>query len=475
MSTRITQGIMYSRALTNVQRGLSTLTQLQQQIASGRRISKPSDDPAAALRILPLRADLRDLEQLGQNGSLARESLDTSTASLEDASSLMTRVRELSTQAANGTLSSSDRASIGAEVEQLLSQLVGIGNSRDGDRYIFGGTATGEPPFRLEETAIGTRVNYVGNRESLSIDVAPGVTTELNLPGDAIFQVRDRGATTFAPAYGSSATGARPAGPGDTGIGFGQLAVTFAGLYTDAPSTVTAGSGATTALGGLSYAFTTGPNTLSIGGGPALPIPVTDGAFTTADGRTISLSVSGVPTTTSGTFTSTARLSTDGGRTGAIVTTFTGDNRAVTNSVDGSVLYVDTRAITRSGNEDVKYDGTFDAFTTLVALRDLLRNNNSLPNDKVRDRIAQMLPEITSAQDAVLDGLRELGFRSSSMDVLKNRVDNLRLARTQSLSNVEDTDIAESILALQQQDTSYQAALQVTAKVVQLSLQNFLR
>ena len=160
MSTRITQGMMYARALANIQHGQYGLTQLQQQVASGRRISKPSDDPAAALRILPLRADLRDLEQLSQNGTLARETLDTSTASLEDASSLMTRVRELTTQASNGTLSDQDRTSIGAEIEQLLSQLVGIGNSRDGSRYVFGGTATGAPPFRVEDTPIGTRVVY---------------------------------------------------------------------------------------------------------------------------------------------------------------------------------------------------------------------------------------------------------------------------------------------------------------------------
>ena len=475
MSMRITQSIMYSRALNNIQRGLSGLTQLQQQIASGRRISRPSDDPAAALRILPLRADLRDLEQLSQNGSLARETLDTSTASLEDASSLMARVRELSTQAANGTLSDSDRSSISAEVGQLLAQLVGIGNSRDGDRYIFGGTATGDAPFRVVETASGTRLEYGGNHETLSIDVAPGVSTELNLPGDEIFQVRNRGATRFSPAYGSSATGAAPAGPGDTGIGFSQLSVTFAGLHTDAPSTVTAGTGATTALGGLSYAFTTGPDTLAIAGGPAVPIPVANGNFTTADGRTISLTVSGVPATTSGTFHSTALLSTDGGVTGSTVTVFSDANKPVLNPADGSVLYIDARAITRTGREDVKFEGTFDAFTTLVSLRDLLRNNNGLPNQIVRDRIAEMLPEVSGAHDAVLDGLRELGFRSSSMDVLKNRVDSLRVARNQSLANVEDTDIAESILAMQQQDTSYQAALQVTARVIQLSLQNFLR
>lgn len=474
MSFRITQGMLYSRALIDVQRGLSRYAQLQTEVATGRRINRPSDDPAAALRILPLRNDLRDLSQLSDNVSLARETLNTSTASLEDASALLQRVRELTTQASNGTLSDSDRQSIGAEVDQLMSQLLGIGNSRRGDRYLFGGTANGAAPFELVTDAGGSRVVYHGNHESLEIDVAPGVSTGLNVPGDSIFQSRSRGATTFTAAVGSSATGAQPVGAGDTGVGFGRLDVTFAGLHTDAPSTVTAGAGLTSAVGPLAFAFTTAPDTLSVGGGAPVPIPVADGAFTTADGRRISLTVTGVPATTTGTFTARAGLSTDGGQTITEIASFGADVQ-VANSYDGSVLNVDVGALTSTGSEDVKYSGTFDAFTTLLSLRDMLANDSGLPNQTVRDRIAQMLTEVDGAHDAVLDGLRELGFRSSSMDVLKNRVEGLRVARTESLSIVEDTDIAESILELQRQDLSYQAALQVSARVIQTSLQNFLR
>lgn len=475
MSIRITQGMLYQRALIDVQRGLYRYSQLQQEVATGRRVNRPSDDPAAALRILPLRADLRELEQYTSNVSLARETIDTGAASLEDASGLMARVRELATQASNGTLSESDRNSIGQEVDQLLSQMVGIGNSRRGDRYLFGGTANGTNPFELVTDGGGTRVVYRGNRDSLSIDVAPGVTTALNVPGDGIFQARTRGATSFTPSYGSAATGAVPVGLGDTGVGFGRLQVTFAGLGSDAPATVTAGSGASTALGPLSYTFTTGPATLSIGGGPAVAIPVTDGTFTTADGRTLSLTVTGVPATTTGTFTARAGLSVDGGASIVEVGDFGAASVQVADSFDGTVLNVDVRSLVRTGSEDVKFDGTFDAFTTLVTLRDLLRNAEGLPSQLVRDRVAQMLPAVDQAHEAVLDGLRELGFRSASMDMLQNRVEGLRVARTESLSLVRDTDIAEAILELQRQDLSYQAALQVSARVVQTSLQNFLR
>jgi flagellar hook-associated protein 3 FlgL len=475
MSMRITQSMMYSRAKADVQSGLFRYTQLQQQVASGKRISRPSDDPAAALRILPLRNDLRNLDQLSGNVALAQETLNTGAASLEDASSLMQRVRELTTQAANGTVSPGDRQSIGAEVEQLLNQLVSIGNSKRGDRFLFGGTQNDTAPFELVEDSGGTRVVYHGNHDNLNVDVAPGVTTALNVPGDAIFQHRSRSSTTLTPASGSSATGIASAGGGDTGIGFGQLDVTFAGLHSDAPSTVTAGAGTTNALGQLAFTFTSSPDTLSVGGGPALNLPITDGAFTTADGRTISLSVTGVPATTTGVFTAKAGVSSDGGQTVVEVSDFSSNSVQVTNSYDHTVINVNTENLARTGQEVVKYGGTFDAFTTLITLRDLLRNGDGLADDTVRDRIAQMLSQVDHAHDAVLDGVRELGFRSSSMDVLKNRVEGLRISRTESLSNIQDTDLASAILDLQQQDISYQAALQVSSRVIQTTLQGFLR
>ncbi|HEX5052298.1 MAG TPA: flagellar hook-associated protein FlgL [Planctomycetota bacterium] len=471
---RITQNMLYSQALRDVQGGLGRYSRLQQEVASGKRINRPSDDPAGALRILPLRSDLENLDQLSNNVALARENLDTGAASLEDASALMQRVRELTTQASNGTLTSIDRRAIGAEVEQLLGQLVGIGNSRRGDRYLFGGTETGDAPFEIVTDGGGTRVVYRGNRESLEIEVAPGVTTKLDVPGDQIFMHRQRGATTFTAATGSVATGAQPLGFGDTGVGFGELEVTFVGLHSDAPSTVTAGTGPNNAVGPLTYAFTSSPDTLSVGGGPAVGLPATNGAFTTADGRTITLTVTGVPATTSGTFTARAGLSVDGGATITEVSDFTNPTQ-VTNSFDGTVLNVDVQNLTRTGAEHVKFGGTFDAFTTLVTLRDLLQNRDGLPDDTVRDRIAQMLTEVDTAHDAVLDGVRELGFRSSSMDVLDSRVQGLRVSRAESLSLVQDADLAESILDLQRQDIFYQAALQISARVMQTSLQGFLR
>jgi len=168
-------------------------------------------------------------------------------------------------------------------------------------------------------------------------------------------------------------------------------------------------------------------------------------------------------------------MSLDGGATVTNISDFSKTSVQLNNSNDGSVLYVDPTNLAQTGSENVRYSGTFDVFTTLAELRDLLRNDKGLSDGQVRDRIAGLLPEVDNAHNSVLDGLREIGFRSSSMDVLQNRVEGLRISRTESLSLVEDTDIAASILELQRQDLSYQTALQVSARVLQTSLQGFLR
>ena len=104
MSLRITQGMLFSRALQDIRNSQLGFARIQQQAATGRRVNAPSDDPIATLRIIPLTAELRDLDQLLDNNILARESMNSAAAGLEDASAIMQRVRELTTQAANGSL-----------------------------------------------------------------------------------------------------------------------------------------------------------------------------------------------------------------------------------------------------------------------------------------------------------------------------------------------------------------------------------
>ncbi len=473
MTIRITQGSLYARSLSDIQYSLRDSVKLQQQISTGLRVNRPSDDPAAALRIIPLKGEIRDLDRMLNNISLARESLNTGAASLEDASSIVQRIRELTVQGANGSISEGDRKSIAEEVDQLLEQMVSVANAQRGGRYLFGGTETGSPPFSLSNPGVTgqSRVSYVGNSDQVEVEIAPGVETAVNQPGDAIFMDHDRSATTF-----TGSTGAAPGPIMSSGVGFDTLDVAFSSIDVTGLTGVAQGTGTTTALGAYPYTFNSATNELTING---VTTPVSNGQNLVRVDNGLDTSVLALNLTLpisplTGTITSQATLSIDGGASTELVD-FSSSVVRVRDSVDGSILDVDVSSMNTIGKEEIEYGGTFDIFTTMISIRDLLRNDSGDTPGEVSASLSSMLDRIDTGHDDILDGLRSLGFRSSNMELMNNRVSGLKQTSEESLSQTRDTDIVEAIINFNRQDTIYQGALQVGSRVVQVSLLNFLR
>lgn len=473
MSLRITQGILFSQALNNIQRANSEGFAVRNQISTGRRFSRPSEDPSGLMQVLPLRSEVRDLEQTQSTLALARRIADNAAAALQNSSETMAHLREQTLLAANGTTSASDRQALLSQVNALLDQMLSSANSKWGNRSLFAGAAVDVTPFEIVDGPNGSRIVYHGDQSTTEINVTAGITTELNVPGDRAFLSRNRQPTTF-----DGSTGAAPSGAADSGVGFDLLDVSFARLsFPGGPTGLAQGDNSTTALGSISYSFAAGsPATLSLNGGP--PQAITGGVQSFAVGTgsdTISLDVTTPISPTTGTIVSEADLSTDGGQTLLRVDDFTpGVNYQVRNA-DGTVLNVDASGLTRTGTERVKYEGTFDAFTTLISIRDVLTNERNEPDSVVATRLGDLLGEIDFAHDGILSGLQEIGNRSQNMELFENRLSELELVRRQTLSEIEDVDFAEAVLRLSQQDIAFQASIQVGARSVQTSLMNFLR
>ncbi len=472
MTVRITQAMLFSRTLHDIRRSTLDMLRLQEQVASGRLVNRPSDDPARMLRILPLNNELRELAHLKDNVGLARETIELASATLEEASAAMARLQELMLQAANSTISNRDRQTLSIEVNQLLEQMVSAANLRSGDAYLFGGTRSDLPPFRLVTDAGGTRVVYDGDKGRYQIEVAPGVRMALRTPGDEVFQKRNRGPTLI-----QGPTGASPSGASDTGIGFAKLEVTFDQLDAATLPTGISASASTvnsTAVGKLSYSFAAGQ--LSLNGGPPVPVPATDQAFQTGDipPRTVFLTVGGSVMPASGTITAKANLSIDGGAS-ATTTDFTTSNVAVRNAYDSSFLNVDVTNLDRIGTDDVTFQGTFDVFTALIAVRDVLENSDDLADTVVADRVRSLLDDAKTAHDQILAVLQERGYKAQTLDLLEDRVTTLSVTGEKSLSMVQDVDLSTAIMELTKRQFSFQAALQVGARAMQTSLLDFLR
>jgi flagellar hook-associated protein 3 FlgL len=179
---RITPQMMVDSMLRNVEANQARTEQLQNQITSGSRISKPSDDPIGAARALSLQDSVSQTQQYLRNIDQAKSFLDTSDSALDAVTQALSRVRELAVQAANDTMSGSDRAAIGAEIGQLQQHVVDLASTKYGPYYVFAGTASGKPGYTAP-----TPGAYQGNNSGVLREISPGATMTVNVDAQATF------------------------------------------------------------------------------------------------------------------------------------------------------------------------------------------------------------------------------------------------------------------------------------------------
>ncbi|HEY0777248.1 MAG TPA: flagellin [Gemmatirosa sp.] len=126
----------------------SKLADAQDQVTSGLKVSKMSDDPTSASLIVRDSATLRGIDQYSRNATSAGTALDAEDSVTQQLTDLLNRAKELGVGANSATTTASERAASAAEVQQLLSQAVSLGNTKVGNTYLFGGTSNdGREPF----------------------------------------------------------------------------------------------------------------------------------------------------------------------------------------------------------------------------------------------------------------------------------------------------------------------------------------
>jgi len=192
---RISTGMIFESGLNSIQDRTSTLLRTQQQLAAGRRILSPSDDPVAAARALEItQAKTVGLTQATTRDN-AKSSLGLVDAQIQSSSDLMMRVRELTVQAGNSTLTASDRRSIATELRARFEEMVALANSRDGTGlYLFGGYQTGNKPFA---GSVENGVRYGGDGGIRTLGVSSSRDLPISDSGDDLFMRVQNGNGVF--------------------------------------------------------------------------------------------------------------------------------------------------------------------------------------------------------------------------------------------------------------------------------------
>ena len=145
---RIADKMAYEQVNGNVAKNRTQMAELQNQAATQKRVTKPSDDPLAAARVLTSRVDLQGNKQYTKSLAYARSFLEYTDQAMGDLTEVMVRAKELAISQSNDASSSEHTRRVTAtEVEQLYNQVVQIGNRKLGDRFIFAGYKTLNAPF----------------------------------------------------------------------------------------------------------------------------------------------------------------------------------------------------------------------------------------------------------------------------------------------------------------------------------------
>ncbi len=183
---RVTSNSIVDTFLQNLSRNVARLEKYQSQLSSGLRVRWPSEEPVTAAHVLDLQSAVDINSQYRENAEGALSLLNTVDRILGSAGDVLQRARELAVQGANETLSVQDMQAASREVEQLLEQMIQVGNSQYGDAYVFGGFQSNAPPF----SAVGwppSSVSYNGDAGVVYREIGPGALVAVNLAGGPLF------------------------------------------------------------------------------------------------------------------------------------------------------------------------------------------------------------------------------------------------------------------------------------------------
>lgn len=197
---RVTQSMLSNNMLRNLSTSYNKMGKLQDQITTGKKVNRPSDDPVVAMKGIGYRTALDKVEQFQRNIGEVNNWLDSSDDAFDKVGSALHRANELAIQASNGTTTPDDQAKIKAELEQLRQHIQNIANTKVGDKYIFSGTKTTTPPFDNTsippayvefEDADGNPINQ-GFTNDVEIEVFDGIMLKVNTNAIEVFKSIDK-------------------------------------------------------------------------------------------------------------------------------------------------------------------------------------------------------------------------------------------------------------------------------------------
>lgn len=407
------------------------LSKIQQQLSSGLKISAPSEDPQAAARILDLDKAITKTEQYQSNIAATRGRLNLEGSALEAATNAIFTAKDLTIQAKNETLSSSDRLAIKAQVDQLIEEMAGIANTRNANgEYIFSGDLATVPAFAQNATT-GEYV-YQGGPQQRALQISP---TRQVADGDLGFKVFEN--------INSSSSAADENGKRSV---FNTLKALSDGLNATFNPTHGEITGDRFLRYGLDYSAATIQFDLVANPGPVTaPIDLS--------GKPAFAGVEDVVTEIN------AQLTAGG---------FSGNIQARSNG-----NRIEFASVATGATSSIQINNTSGTF-----LNDAGFTNGQVKTgvgaQTFQNQLGDVLADLDAALGSFSDANSSVGARLNALDNQESQNEKYVIDTKTTLSDTQDLDYAEAISRYQLQTTALQAAQQTFTKIKDLSLFNYL-
>lgn len=182
---RVTQNMLSNNMLRHLMSSQANLDKYMEQLYTGKKIRRPSDDPVIAMKGMNYRSQVGEVEQYKRNTSEVHNWMENSEAALNESIHTLQRMRELAVRASNSTYGDDELQSIREEVEQLRDHLIDLGNTNVNGKYIFNGSNTKEAPLIVAEN--GEIESFPTDVIPVKIEVYTNIDIQANVDSERIF------------------------------------------------------------------------------------------------------------------------------------------------------------------------------------------------------------------------------------------------------------------------------------------------
>ena len=423
---RVTHSSLYSVATSRLGSLVEDLNEANRVVTTGKKINRLSDNPVGVSKVVALRSGIAGLNQLTENISTARNWLTAAETALDTVADRVDETKELALAMRNDNYTPTDRATAAVQIQETLGQLLDLANTQVSGQYIFSGTKLDTKAYSFDNADDPTMVTYNGNEDIFSLKTGKDATMAVGQSGEDIF-----GSKTLTV----DGTNNKVNFMEDTGGGFvTELTATLpAGDYTRAE---------------LATAMENAMTNASTAAGTNV---VYDVAYDAATDR-FSVGVDAASPVTP---------------TGLRLLWGTGTN--ADQSIASDIGFDDTNVTDSTGAIGIGSDRSvqWGLFKTFFDLEKALESNDVDGINKSMARLDTLFNDMT-------DAVAKIGYKGVGLDSKSTVIEDLNLSYKSQKSEIEEADIIEAITTLNAKQTAYKAALASTAKVMELTLLDYI-